>query len=232
MANNNNSNNSMGSLELLVTCTPVHKTRNGNKVLLYVDVVFGKEIASMDLSYLSFDNNYVSSIAVTMQLTTSSSFFTVLENKVLMPKPDCEKGAQSNYKIRMDELNFKSPDVAALAGSGISILRALKTIRIYLYQSSPQWETFELRNIRAWSQRPTTSVNNSNALSLSMNSASLSSSSSIRSMMTADIELLMDLKRRQNDMTTSSSLGIVGSDSELHRYRRDLSKKKERKRRK
>jgi hypothetical protein len=221
-----------GLLEIPVACAPVYKSRGGNKILLYIDVAFGKEVGSVDLSYITFDNNYVASIAIMMQLTTSGGFFAALDSKILMPQPDCEGGAQCTCKIKADELSIRSTETP---GSGVSPLRCLRTIRIYLYQPSPQWEIFELRNIRAWCIRPlppTVSLANSSSVNTPTFSTTSSSTShsTITAMATSDLEFLIDLKRRQSEK--ASFVAPVRSDNELQRYRRDLSKKKDKKRRK
>jgi hypothetical protein len=218
-------------VEVPISITPVIKSTRGSKIPLYVDISFGKEVASLDFACLRFDNYYVSSVGLMAQVgNVSGGYFTVLENKVLMPKADCEYGAQCGFSIRVEELNLNKivNDNSSSAGSTCGLLRGLKSFRLYVYQPSPQWDAFELRNIKAFAQR----ANSAATATISGQAAATSVQlQSIRSMVACDLDLLLELRRQQSEQTSSSS-SLRGSDRDLERYRRDIGKKKDKKRRK
>lgn len=83
-----------------------------------------------------FQNYYVYSISIS-QFTSSQEVF-LLENKQLMKSPYCEIGGQQTFTVTVSDLvkGGFSHDV-------------LTTLRVYIYQPSPQWAKFELKQIRA-----------------------------------------------------------------------------------
>ena len=112
--------------------------------LVYIDVTFAtanNDIKTynefpqfLHIDLIIFQNYYTSSILITQQNSIGVSE-TIFEMK-LMPSPYFEEGSQSIFIINSS--NFKS---TYLNG---------KPIRINLFQPSDMWNTFEIRNLKAY----------------------------------------------------------------------------------
>ena len=128
-----------GYFEIPIQCNPTYRTRAGAKILLYIDITFLKEQNAADLSHISFDNYYTSSISIALQLTPSPGLVTALESKKLMPRADCEQGSQDFFTVHIGELLTSNDSKVYVPTTN---MRVLKLMRLSLYQPCPQWEVF------------------------------------------------------------------------------------------
>jgi hypothetical protein len=117
-----------------IFCSPTVARNDHTKPMSsYFDISFLEpaSLALRPLHAIVFRNQYVSSISC------SQSELVVLDKKVLMPHPTCVNSAQQLFVLYVSEFNSRFREGLA--------------IRVHLYQPSPQWSSFDLKNVKAYS---------------------------------------------------------------------------------
>lgn len=121
-----------------IFCSPtIVRKDNAKPMCSYFDVSFldpGSLIGS-PLHALVFDNFYVSSISCAQQISDGTEFI-ILDRKLLMPSNASAEGSQQTFHILTSEFNSRYQEALP--------------IRIYLFQPSPQWTSFDLKNVKAF----------------------------------------------------------------------------------
>ena len=115
----------------------------------YVDVKILDQSKAGEIEAIVFQNYYTASITISMAISDSvtSSYVNVLENRKLMQSPYYENGSQDWVTINMSEFNDNY-----IVG---------KPLRIMLFQPSPSWINYEIKQICAVGKIPFFSNNKS-----------------------------------------------------------------------
>lgn len=136
------------------------------------------------LDSLSFQNYYVSSVIFSQEGGSSSSssdsksFITLLSKK-LMPNAYTEDGSQTHFTIHVSELSRYDKS---------------KPLRFTLIQPSNLWQSFELRDMKAFGKM--LSLKKDSSASDSGSSASASSDSGITELLLGDYRILTAAARK------------------------------------
>lgn len=122
-----------------IFCSPTLSRKDNTKPMCsYFDISFldPSSLLTAPLHALVFNNYYVSSISCTQQISDGTEF-VILDRKQLMPSPSSAEGSQQLYHILASDFNSRYQQVLP--------------IRIYLFQPSPHWTSFDLKNVKAYS---------------------------------------------------------------------------------
>jgi len=137
-----------------VFCGPVIRRESTRPSSVYFDLTLlpdndSKASGSMQMHTVTFENYFTYSITVSQIVDTAGSgstsgsgtvdqYVNVLENRVLMRDPSSESDAHLTHVLSVQEFNeFYNPN---------------KGLRFTLYQPSPMWASFELRNVQAFAK--------------------------------------------------------------------------------
>lgn len=123
-------------------CSPTMARKDNTKPMCsYFDISFLDPAALLvrPLHALVFENHYVSSLSCAQQVSDGTEF-VVLDRKLLMPSISSAEGAQQTFHVQTAEFNSRyQPGLP---------------IRVYLFQPSPHWTSFDLRDVKAYSLIP------------------------------------------------------------------------------
>ena len=123
-------------------CSPTMTRKDNTKPMCsYFDVSFLDPVALLDqpLHALVFENHYVSSISCAQQVSDGTEF-VILDRKLLMPSISSAEGAQQTFHVLTSEFNSRYQE-------GLPI-------RLYLFQPSPHWTSFDLKDVKAYCRIP------------------------------------------------------------------------------
>ena len=193
--------------EIAISCsTVVSKKDSARPCIVYVDITFLDSKTQLDA--ILFQNYYVSSVSL-FQPIKNGQEVCILESKQLMKKYYSESGAQIFHSISVSEFN----ENYAEGGS----------IRIYLFQPSSQWNSFEIRNIRAVGKLPSTLLYSQSDLYQNN-----STKQSLTNLISQDLKVLY--KKSQSKLQNRANLNLLlGSiDGETSRKSMRAERKKKR----
>jgi hypothetical protein len=121
-----------------LSCSPTVARKDCTKPCCsYLDISFLDPAALLarPLHALVFENSYVSSISCAQQVSDGTEF-VILDRQLLMPSVSSCVGAQQVHTV--------------LASAFNSRYRGGLPIRVYLFQPSPHWTAFDLKDVRGF----------------------------------------------------------------------------------
>jgi hypothetical protein len=189
--------------EVLVSVTMRLAKSGQARQLSFAEIRF-PEGTFEDFERMEFENYYTASISVHQINPTDS--ITLLQRKTLMDCADCEIYSQRKFCFSRNELSQQ------LSG---------KIIRIYLFQPSPMWQQFEIRNIKAFVKAP------SGKDSKKMQVPGVERIS-VSQMILADLAILVEAQQRQAAIS-NQKFGSGDAPSHLQEKKHTKKKKREKK---
>ena len=120
----------------IFSAPPVRREVSKGINSVYFDITFLDNVASnhIPLHAIVFQNYYTSAVSLSQNTTDGNNPVTVLESKILMENPCCEREGNNWQIIHASELKSHFTD--------------RKTIRVNLYQSSGIWNNYDIRNVK------------------------------------------------------------------------------------